>query len=44
MACPMIDKVPGAINGFGLLHAVESYGNLQKSLTLVLFTYLCRNT
>ena len=33
-ACPKIDEVPGAINGFGLLHAVESYSNLQKSLTL----------
>ena len=32
--CPKIDKVPGAMNGFGLLHAVESYSNLQKSLTL----------
>ena len=33
-ACPKIDKVPGAINGFGLLNAVESYSNLLKSLTL----------
>ena len=33
-ACPVIDKVPGTINGFGLLHAVESYSNLLKSLTL----------
>ena len=34
-ACPEIDEVPGAINGFGLLHAVESYScNLLKSLTL----------
>ena len=34
-ACPEIDEVPGTINGFGLLHAVESYScNLLKSLTL----------
>ena len=33
-ACPNIDKVPGAINGFGLLHAIEGYNNLQKSVTL----------
>ena len=33
-ACPKIDEVPGAINGFGLLHAVETYSNLQKSVTL----------
>ena len=33
-ACPKIDEVPGAINGFGLLQAIESYSKLQKSLTL----------
>ena len=30
----LIQYIPGAINGFGLLHAVESYSKLQKSLTL----------
>ena len=34
IACPKIDEFPGAINGFGLLHAIKGYNNLQKSVTL----------
>ena len=32
-ACPEIDSVPGAINGFGLLQAVEHYSEMQKTLS-----------
>ena len=33
-ACPQIDEVPEGIYGYGLLQAIETYGPLQKSLTL----------
>ena len=33
-AYPQIDELPGGIYGYGLLQAVETYGPLQKSLTL----------
>ena len=33
-ACPDITTVPGAINGFGLLQAVEHFGLYAKTMTL----------
>ena len=32
-ACPEIDTVPGAINGFGLLQAVEHHSTMQTTLS-----------
>ena len=32
-ACPNIDSVPGAINGFGLLHAVQHFGLTGQTKT-----------
>ena len=31
--CPQIDQIPGALNGFGLLHAVQHFG-IKKNTTL----------
>ena len=31
--CPEIDEIPGALNGFGLLHAVQHFG-IKKNTTL----------
>ena len=33
-ACPDIITIPGAINGFGLLHAVQHFGLYAKTITL----------
>ena len=33
-ACPDIAAIPGAINGFGLLHAVQHFGLYAKTMTL----------
>ena len=32
--CPDIATIPGAINGFGLLHAVQHFGIYMKTMTL----------
>ena len=31
--CPQIDEIPGALNGFGLLHVVQHYG-IRKNTTI----------
>jgi len=32
-ACPDIETIPGSLNGFGLLHAIQHYGLVGKTMT-----------
>ena len=44
LACPNIIDVPGAINGFGLLQAVQHFGITGNTMTFTFYISLSKNS